>query len=115
MGQSASYGSGGSVLSIEDNIKQKLQSAFHVELLEVVNESPLHQTPENAETHFRILLVSKDFEGLNLVQRHSKVYKALAEELAGPVHAFSQKTLTPSEWHGGKSSLSSSPPCRHKL
>ena len=101
-------------MSVEDRIRQKLQDHLHVELLEVVNESPHHQVPEGSETHFRVLIVSKDFEGLSNVKRHQKVYKILDEELKGSVHAFSQKTLTPNEWGDIGSLVPSSPPCQKK-
>ena len=100
-------------MSVEEQIKHKLKSHLDTALLEVVNESSFHQGPANAETHFRVLVVSQDFEGLSTVQRHQKVYRILAEELKGPVHAFSQKTLTPKEWQVGVTSFSS-PPCHKK-
>ncbi len=100
-------------MSVEEQIKQKLNSHLNTALLEVINESAFHQGPAHAETHFRVLVVSEDFEGLSTVQRHQKVYRILAEELSGPVHAFSQKTLTPKEWQGGVV-VSPSPPCHKK-
>ena len=100
-------------MSVEEQIKQKLKSNLNIALLEVVNESAFHQGPVNAETHFRILVVSPDFEGLSTVSRHQKVYRVLAKELSGPIHAFSQKTLTPKEWEAG-SVISPSPPCHKK-
>lgn len=101
-------------MSVEDKIRQKLQTHLNIELLEVINESPYHQVPEGSESHFRVLIVSKDFEGLSTVKRHQKVYGILGEELRGPVHAFSQKTFTPEEWKGTDPSVSPSPPCRKK-
>ena len=101
-------------MSIEGKIREKLQTHFHIELLEIVNESPHHQVPEGSETHFRVLIVSKDFKGLSTVKRHQKVYQVLKEELQGPVHAFSQKTLTPEEWGTIDSSILPSPPCQKK-
>ena len=101
-------------MSIEQKIREKLGSHLQLELLEVVNESPHHQVPEGAETHFRVLIVSKDFKDLGTVKRHQKVYQILKEELQGPVHAFSQKTFTPEEWKAISSPLPSSPPCQKK-
>ena len=99
---------------MESAIRQKLSDHLSIDLLQVVNESPLHQVPQGAETHFRVLIVSKDFEGLGTVQRHQKVYRILAKELAGPVHAFSQRTFTPAEWSAVEQSSVSSPPCAKK-
>ena len=98
-------------MSVEEQIKQKLNSQLNVELLEVINESSFHQGPATAETHFRILVISSDFEGLSTVRRHQKIYKILADELSGPIHAFSQKTLTPKEWQESMSLSHASPNC----
>ena len=102
-------------MTVTASIKQKLKSSFDIKLLEVINESPMHQGSKDSETHFRILIVSKDFKGLNTVKRHQKVYQALSEELAGPVHALSQKTFTPEEWEKLQTPLRGSPPCQHKV
>jgi len=99
---------------VEKRIRQKLESHLDTCLLEVVNESPYHQAPEGSETHFRVLIVSRDFKGLNTVKRHQKVYQILKEELKGPVHAFSQRTLTPEEWEAIDSPVRSSPPCQKR-
>ena len=101
-------------MSIEGKIRQKLESHLNISLLEVVNESFNHQAPEGAETHFRVLIVSNDFKGLGVVQRHQKVYQILKDELNGPVHAFSQKTMTPEEWASVSAPVSPSPPCHKK-
>jgi BolA protein len=37
------------------------------------------------------------FEGVTRVQRQRQVYAALAEELAGPVHALSVQAIAPGE------------------
>jgi len=102
-------------MSVEQSIKQKLQSHFNIELLEVINESPMHKVPKDSETHFRVLIVSNDFKGLSTVKRHHKVYQVLSKELTGPVHAFSQKTFTLKEWKTLSSHVPDSPPCQHKI
>ena len=101
-------------MSVEQKIREKLVSHLQIELLEVVNESPYHQVPVGAETHFRVLIVSKDFKGLATVKRHQKVYQILKAELQGPIHAFSQKTFTPEEWKAISAPLTPSPPCQKK-
>jgi BolA protein len=49
------------------------------------------------ETHFQVRIVAAAFEGLSRVERQRRVYSALKDELAGPVHALSLSALTPSE------------------
>ena len=49
-------------------------------------------------SHISIEVVSDAFEGKRPVQRQQLVYKAIWEELQGPVHAVDKMvTLTPSE------------------
>ena len=100
-------------MGVRDIIKQKLQSAFHIHCLEVVDESASHQTGGRSDTHFRILIVSKDFEGLSKVQRHRKVYQVLGEVMKNSIHALSQQTFTLKEWESVSSVSVTSPPC-HK-
>lgn len=46
---------------------------------------------------FNVIIVSSEFEGESILQRHRLVNTALAEELK-TIHAFSQKTYTPEQW-----------------
>ena len=92
-------------MTMAATIRDKLMSAFAPSLLEVVDESARHAGHAGAtrgdgsqgETHFQVRLVSAAFEGVSRVERQRLVYAALADELAGPVHALSLKALTPAE------------------
>lgn len=46
---------------------------------------------------FSAIIVSEQFAGKALLQRHRLVNTALQEELK-TIHAFSQKTFTPEQW-----------------
>ncbi|MCG8691441.1 MAG: BolA family transcriptional regulator [Minwuiales bacterium] len=88
-------------MRVESAIRSKLTEAFTPSRLEIVDESHLHEghvgaRPEG-ETHFRVEIVSAAFDGLSRVARQRQVYSALAEELAGPVHALALKTIAPAE------------------
>ena len=48
--------------------------------------------------HLEVIIVSPEFEGQNLVQRHRKVYVAMGELMKHEIHALSMKTHTPAEW-----------------
>jgi BolA protein len=82
-------------------IREKLHNAFHPERLEVIDDSARHAGHSGAtpggESHFNVVIVSGLFEGQGRVARQRSVYSALAEELAGPVHALSLKALAPGE------------------
>lgn len=51
--------------------------------------------------HFEALIVSDQFAGLNRVERHKLVYRALGERMHGDIHALSMRALTPEE-NGGQ-------------
>jgi len=49
--------------------------------------------------HWEAVIVSAEFEGKRLIQRHQRVYATLGERMhTDEVHALSMKTFTPSEW-----------------
>jgi acid stress-induced BolA-like protein IbaG/YrbA len=48
--------------------------------------------------HFEALVVTADFEGKSLVERHQAVYGALGDALRAEVHALTLKTLTPAQY-----------------
>lgn len=49
------------------------------------------------QDHWQAEIRSESFAGLSQIARHRKVYAALAEEMKGPIHALSLKTLAPGE------------------
>ena len=97
---------------VKDRIEEKLALAFEPEHLEVVNESGNHNVPDGSETHFKVVLVCGAFEGERLIARHRRVNEALAEELAGPVHALAIHTYTAADWQKRFGNAPMSPPCR---
>ncbi|MEH6556487.1 MAG: BolA/IbaG family iron-sulfur metabolism protein [Oceanicoccus sp.] len=98
-------------MSVQTEISTKLQSAFSPSFLDVINESHMHNVPPNSETHFNVVLVSDVFEGKRSVARHQMIYKLLAEEIDGPVHALALHTHTKAEWLARGSSVPASPDC----
>lgn len=88
-------------MTIAASIERKLTEALHPTRLEVEDESARHHGhagyQEGGETHFRVTVVSPAFAGQNRVARQRLVYKLLAEELAGRVHALALTALTPDE------------------
>ncbi|XP_071402461.1 bolA-like protein 2 [Centroberyx affinis] len=80
-----------------DHIREKLikeLGAVHVEVEDT--------SPNRCAASFKVLIVSSQFEGKQLLQRHRMVNACLAEELK-EIHAFEQKTLTPEQWEKQKS------------
>ena len=84
-----------------ESIRGKLIAAFSPDRLEVEDDSARHQGHAGArpggESHFNVVIEASAFQGMGRVARQRAVYAALAEELAGPVHALSVKALAPGE------------------
>lgn len=95
---------------VENTIRIKLTDAFKPECLEVHNESHMHAVPPGSESHFRVLVVSSQFEGLPLIKCHRLVNEALKEELRSCVHALAIQAKTPEQWRRN-GTLAKSPPC----
>jgi acid stress-induced BolA-like protein IbaG/YrbA len=76
------------MLPTPDQIKGYIAAGLPCEHLEV----------EGDGQHFFATIVSPDFEGKRLIQRHQLVYAALGDRMREEIHALSMKTLTPAEW-----------------
>ena len=96
---------------IERSITDKLRAFFDAEVLQVANESFMHSVPAGSESHFKLVVVCEQFNGQRLVQRHQSVYRLLADELAGPVHALALHTYSPLEWVEKNALAPESPSC----
>ena len=92
--------------TVKQTITNKLREAFPPDRLDVVDESHLHEGhaghKAGGETHFRVNIVSKAFEGKSRIERHRMINAMLAAELAGPVHALAIKAQAPGEADGGR-------------
>ncbi len=97
-------------MKVQSSIEAKLQQEFSPNHLEVINESHMHNVPPGSESHFKVIVVSEDFEGKRKVPRHQSIYKVLAQELDGMIHALAIHTYTPEEW-ASESGAPSSPEC----
>lgn len=53
---------------VETSIRKKLSEALEPIHLEVINRSHMHNAPKGAEMHFNVVVVSKHFEGVPLLQ-----------------------------------------------
>lgn len=77
---------------VQQKIENKLRAAFSPEALTVTDESALHAghagAPDGGQSHFHVEISATALAGLSRVERQRAINKALAEELAGPVHAL---------------------------
>ena len=97
-------------MPIQESIETKIQKRLHPLYWQVENESHRHSGPA-MESHFKVTVVSDQFNGLNLVKRHQQLYALLAEEMAGEVHALALHLYTPGEWAERQEQSRQSPNC----
>ena len=93
---------------MKTHLQQQLETAFNPTHLEVINESHNH-SGEATESHFKLIVVSEEFEGLKLIDRHRKINALFREELQN-IHALAMHTYTPEEWLK-KGNAPNSPKC----
>ena len=85
-------------MALHQVIQDKLNNHLVPSFLTIENESHKHSVPVDSETHFKVVIVSSDFDKKSPVQRHQLVYALLAHELQSGLHALSLNTYTPQEW-----------------
>lgn len=98
-------------MTVRETIETKLAEAFGPLHLIVDDESSNHNVPVGSESHFKVVIVAECFDSRRLIDRHRMVNGALAEELAGPVHALALHTYTPGDWRDRFGDAPMSPPC----
>ena len=86
---------------MRDVLEAKLREALSPTHLEVIDESHLHAGHAGARDggqHFRAVIVSEKFEGLNRVRAQQLVYQTVENWMGKEIHALSMKTFTPEAW-----------------
>ena len=94
-----------------EKIRARLTETLEPAHLEVLDESHMHSGPQDAQSHFNVFIVSEAFAGKRAVARHQAVYRALAVEMSGGIHALALKTQTPEEWSEQGGGALTSPQC----
>jgi BolA protein len=94
-------------------VQQALETKLHESLaplhLEVKNES--HGAIEN-ESHFHVLVVAEEFEGMRMVAQHRRVNSVLTEGGAElPFHSLRITSKTPTQWEGSQTAPAA-PSCK---
>jgi BolA protein len=77
---------------MDEKIKQLLSEAYAPEHLEIINESHLHAghagDDGSGETHYKIAITAKKFDGMNRVARQRDVMKLLKPCFDAGLHAL---------------------------
>ncbi|VAW98867.1 Cell division protein BolA [hydrothermal vent metagenome] len=98
-------------MSMLGTIEKKLANAITLSHLDVIDESSNHNVPEGSESHFKVILVTDEFNDKSLLQRHRLVNEVLLEELKHKIHALAIHTYTIQEWTEQNNNAPMSPPC----
>jgi len=83
-----------------ERMRSRLHEALRPTVMDVVDESHLHAGHAGAQSgrgHYRLRIVSRQFEGLLPLARHRAVYEALGEMMQTDIHALTIQALTPEE------------------
>ena len=81
-------------------IRERLTAAFAPTALDIEDDSAKHAGHAGARSgggHFNVRIVSKEFSGKSLVQRHRMVYDALGDAMQQDIHALSIQAKAPDE------------------
>ena len=97
---------------IESQIINTLSSSMNLSSFKIINESFMHSVPDGSESHFKIVVVTNDFNNLPIIQRHKLIYKNL-NGLMDKIHALSIHAFTEEEFELNPVILDS-PECANK-
>ena len=94
-----------------ERIESRLADHLELDHLEVLDESHNHSVPQGAESHFKVVAVSGDFDGQSRIARHRRINELLASEFDGGMHALAVHVYTLDEWRQRFGEAPLSPPC----
>lgn len=91
-------------MTIANQIQKILETSLRATLVQVDDESHRHaghrgrQDPLSQGGHFNLRVVSPQFAGKPLLQRHRLIYAALDDLMGRDIHALSIQAHAPEEW-----------------
>jgi len=86
---------------VREALEARLRDRLEATHVEVIDESHLHAGHAGAKDgggHFRAVIVSERFAGLNRVKSQQLVYSTVEDWMGREIHALSMKTFTPDGW-----------------
>lgn len=82
-----------------EKVKEKIEEELEDAHVKVADLSDQHAEDGG---HFRVVVISQEFEGKPTVKQHQRVYNVLSKDLEGedaPIHALGLQTYTPDRWN----------------
>lgn len=98
-------------MTMQTTITERLTLILQPSVLEVENESHMHNVAPGSESHFKVTIVSDQFEQLSLIKRHRLVNKTLEQEIP-KIHALALHTMTKDEYFEKAGKVAESPLCQ---
>ena len=84
-------------MSRQQRIHDALSETLKPDCLLIENESSHHQVPTGSETHFKVIVVTAEFNDRRPIARHRLINTLLAQEFNSGLHALSLHLYTPIE------------------
>ena len=86
--------------NIKNKIKDLISKRISIFKIEIIDDSHKHHNhkKDTQGGHFRLLLVSDDFNNINLIKRHQLIYDILSTMIKTDIHALSMKLLSVEEY-----------------
>ena len=79
-------------------IQELLSKNIQIDKLDIIDVTHKHSKhPQSNGFHIKLEIISKDFEGMNLVERHRLIYNVLDSMIKKEIHAISINAKTPKE------------------
>lgn len=73
--------------------------AIHAKLVDALTEARVEVIDlTGTKDHYKVVVVTPDFEGKLPIKQHRMIYDALKEEMKGPIHALTIEAYTPAQW-----------------
>lgn len=88
-----------------ERIRNRLHQALHPSSMDVIDDSARHAGHAGAADgrgHFKLRIVSRQFEGLLPIARHRIIYDALGDLMETDIHALSIQAFAPDETQANK-------------
>ena len=97
---------------IENQITEIINDKLSPSVLNIINESFMHNAPTGSESHFKLIVVSEVFKDLTNVKRHQLIYRTL-NEIMDEIHALSIYAFDENEYNANPIVIDS-PNCANK-
>ena len=97
---------------IESQIIDVINDKLSPSVLNLINESFMHNVPPGSESHFKLIVVSDVFKDLTKVKRHQLIYSTL-NKIMDEIHALSIYAFDENEYNANPIVIDS-PNCANK-